>query len=104
MILYEVTVTAEPHLRDAFATYTRTKHIREVLATGCFVSAQFASAESGAFRTSYVASTQEDLDRYLEQHAARMRADFAAHFPSGVAVSRANWEVLEESERRRPGG
>lgn len=96
MIVYEVTVAPESDLRSAFETYMRETHIDEVLATGCFVAAQFVSASSGSYATRYTASTQEDLDRYLEQHAQRLRADFAAHFPTGVTVTREVWEILEE--------
>ena len=96
MIAYEVTATPEPQLRDAYDDYMRRTHIRDVLATGCFVAARFLSAASGQFRVSYIASTQEDLDRYLAQHAQRLRADFAAHFPSGIALTRDVWNVLED--------
>jgi hypothetical protein len=96
MILYEVTVTPDAAIASAFETYMREKHIREVLDTGCFTGARFAAAPGGKYRTSYSAATQEELDRYLRLHAARLRDDFAAHFPAGVAVSRETWQVLEE--------
>ena len=93
---YEVSVVPDEHLRAAFASYMRAKHVREVLDTGCFVEARFAVAEGGKFRTTYVASSPEELERYLGQHAARLRADFADHFPNGVVVTREIWEVVEE--------
>lgn len=95
-VVYEVTATPEPELRGAYESYMRETHIRDVLATGCFVAAQFSAAASGPFRTSYIAARQEELDRYLEQHAHRLRDDFAAHFPSGIAVTREVWTVVEE--------
>jgi hypothetical protein len=96
MILYEVTVTPEAAIATAFETYMREKHIREVLDTGCFTSAQFAAAPAGKYRTSYSAATQEQLDRYLQLHASRLRDDFAAHFPSGMKVGRETWQVVEQ--------
>lgn len=96
MVLYEVTVTPDAHLRDAFERYMREKHIAEVLATGCFVAAQFAAGAEGPFRTTYVAPDQASLDRYLDTHAPRLRDDFARHFPSGVSVTRATWRVIGE--------
>lgn len=96
MLLYEVTARPEAELREALETYMRETHIREVLDTGCFVAAQFASDADGRYRTTYVAGDQAQLDRYLELHAQRLRADFAEHFPSGVTVSREVWRVVEE--------
>jgi len=95
-VLYEVTATPSPELRDAYERYMRETHIRDVLATGCFVAARFSTAASGQCRTSYIASQQEDLDRYFEQHAQRLRDDFASHFPTGVALTRDVWNVVEE--------
>lgn len=97
MLLYEVSVTPEPHLRPSFERYMRGTHIAAVLATGCFVRAHFAVMTEGwKYRTTYVAAAREDLDRYLARHAQRLRDDFGAHFPAGVAVSREVWEVVEE--------
>jgi Domain of unknown function (DUF4286) len=99
MILYEVTAVPEPELRDDYEHYMRETHIRDVLATGCFVGAHLAVTGSGRYRTTYLASAKEHLDRYLERHAHRLRADFAARFRSGVALSREVWSVVEEWER-----
>jgi len=95
-VVYEVTATPEPEIRGAYESYMRKTHIGDVLETGCFVAAHFSVAASGQFRTSYIASQQEHLDRYLEQHAQRLRDDFAAHFPAGIALTRNVWNVVEE--------
>lgn len=96
MILYEVTATPAAHLRSAFESYMRERHIDDVLASGCFVAAHFEDTPAGLFRTTYVANSQEDLDRYLEQHAQRLRAHVAEHFPEGVTFGREVWRVLQE--------
>lgn len=99
MIFYEVTLTPEAHLRDSLETYMRERHIRDVLSSGCFVSARFMAAASGPYRTTYIAAQQADLDRYLAEHAARTRGDFLAHFPDGVAITREVWTTIEEWQR-----
>jgi hypothetical protein len=76
----------------------RETHIPEVLATGCFQAADLVRSSSGRYRTTYVARTQGDLDRYLETHTAALRADFAAHFPEGVTLSREVWVTVERWE------
>lgn len=96
MIWYEVTATPEAEVRAAYETYMRETHIRDVLATGCFVAARFAAASGGRYRSTYVAPDQEHLDRYLDLHAQRLRHDFAVHFPAGVALTREVWQVVEE--------
>lgn len=92
MISYEVTVTVDPPLEASFDDYMTKTHIPEVMATGCFVTAQYYAAD-GRRRTIYLAPSQETLDRYLNSHAASLRDDFATRFPAGVAVSREIWQL-----------
>jgi hypothetical protein len=98
MIAYEVTATVEDSLVGRFERYMRETHIPEVLATGCFQAAVFARSSPGRYRTSYVARTQTDLDRYLERHTAGLRVDFATHFPEGVSLSREVWGTVQRWE------
>ncbi len=95
MIIYEVTVTVGADLIDAYESYMVDRHIPDVLATGCFVSAEM-SQSGEKFRVSYYAETRESLDRYLASDTERLRADFAEHFPDGVAVTREIWDVITE--------
>lgn len=96
LIFYEVTARPEPGVRAAYESYMRQKHVADVLATGCFTGARLAGSADGLYRTTYIAATREDLDRYLDGHAQRLRDDFSAHFPAGIALSREVLEVLRE--------
>lgn len=96
MLTYEVTVTVESGLSDEFERYMRSKHIPEILATGCFIRIFFERADSGAFRTRYVGASRVDLERYLRDHAQAFRGDFAEHFPSGAVAQRENWTLVEQ--------
>ena len=98
MIAYEVTAEMEETLAGRYEQYMRETHIPEVLATGCFQAAVLARSSPGRYRTSYLARTQADLDRYLEHHTAALRADFAAHFPEGVSLSREVWTAVDRWE------
>jgi hypothetical protein len=71
------------------------RHIPDLLATGCFTAASLEKAVPGRYRVRYEASSQRDLDRYLRDHAQRLRADFSKHFPSGVTISREVWQTLQ---------
>ena len=99
MIIYEVTAAVEARLAEAYERYMRQHHIPDVLASGCFRSADFASAAPGRYRMRYEASTDEDLERYLAMHAPRLREDAASRFPEGVVLSREVWTALERWSR-----
>jgi hypothetical protein len=96
VIRYEVRLDADPSQAAAIESYMRDHHIAAVLATGCFVGARFERAESGTFRTTYVAATPGDLDRYMADHATRLRAEFMDRFPDGVTPTRELWNELQE--------
>jgi ribosomal protein RSM22 (predicted rRNA methylase) len=95
MIIYEVTceVTAEGIAR--YEEFMRTTHIRDVLATGCFVRASIAQSMPGRYRVRYTALSLDVLDAYLGNHAPQLRADFAAHLGTSVTVSREVWTELQ---------
>jgi uncharacterized protein DUF4286 len=99
MIIYEVTAVVEARLAEAYERYMRQQHIPDVLATGCFQSADFASAAPGRYRMRYEASTDDDLERYLATHAARLREDAASRFPEGVVLSREVWTAIQRWSR-----
>lgn len=93
MIIYEVTVTVEGDLVGIYEKYMIERHIPDVLITGYFVSAEM-SRIGNKFRVQYRVESQEKLDAYLAADTERLRADFAAHFPTGVSVTREVWEVV----------
>jgi hypothetical protein len=93
-VLYEVTLEVDPALAAAVERYMRETHIPEIWSTGCFRHIRFDHAGPTTFRTCYQAGSQADLDRYLRDHATAFRADVAAHFPTGLSVSRLVWSPL----------
>lgn len=94
MIAYEVTVEVEESLVERYVEYMRARHIPQILATGCFAHAEFNRAQETRFRQRYLANSLGDLERYLEKHAPALRADFAAHFPTGTGATRQIWEEI----------
>jgi Domain of unknown function (DUF4286) len=97
-IQYEVTARVHEDLAVRFSTFMTEKHIRDVLQTGAFLGASFDRLSPTVFRTSYEAASAADLDHYLAQHATRLRADVAAHFPSGIELSRETWTGIAAFE------
>jgi hypothetical protein len=95
MLSYEVTI----HLDDvglaaALEAYMVDKHVGEVFTTGCFIDAHFERTEAQVYRSRYTVASQQLLDRYLTDHAPRLRGDFVLHFPTGVRLSRTVWTQL----------
>lgn len=82
---------ADAATAERYERYMRDRHLRDVLASGCFVEAVLERAGGGKYRARYVAASQADVDRYLNEHTAVLRADFAKHFPVGVQLSREVW-------------
>jgi len=95
MVTYEVTATVEAGLAERYETFMRDTHVPEVFATGCFRAVSFERAESGRYRIRYQAASQADVDRYLREHTARLRAAFVAHFPAGATLSREVWTEIQ---------
>lgn len=94
MITYEVTALVDAALAAQYEEFMTSKHLADVLSTGCFVEAVLERASAGKYRARYVAQTEEDLERYLRDHTAAYRADFAKHFPTGVQLAREVWTEL----------
>lgn len=95
MIRYEVRLEVDPSVAGAVEAYMRDTHIPEIMATGHFVRAHFDRAESGIYRTTYVARDRAAFDQYIERHFARLREDFLAHFPDGIVPARELWTEQE---------
>ena len=95
MVTYEVVADVEPAARERYEAFMRERHIPDVFATGCFRAVAFEHAAGGRYRIRYQASSPDEVDRYLRDHTARLRADFAAHFPSGASLAREVWTELQ---------
>lgn len=95
MIIYEITAVVRNDLIVAYEQYMRERHIPDLLATGYFRGAKFTRSGENRYQIQYEAQDQKTLKKYLENKAENLRADFITHFPSGIEVSRENWEVLQ---------
>jgi len=95
MIVYEVTATVADEHRAEYERYIRDRHIPDLMKTGCFDGAAIERSAQGRYRVRYIAPSRDELDRYMTDHAPRLRADFVEHFPSGADLSREEWIVLE---------
>jgi hypothetical protein len=95
-IHYEVIVVVRDDLVDAWEAYLP-GHVEDVLATGCFEYGEIDRAGAGQYRCRYRAS-EESLERYLREHAPRLRADATARFPEGIETARVVWKRWQRLE------
>lgn len=93
-VTYEVTSIVRVDLCHRWEAYMTGQHVADVLATGCFGEASLGRSAPGRYRMRYEALSRATLQRYLSEHAPRLRAHFAAAFPEGVEVEREVWDVL----------
>lgn len=95
MIVYEVSATVERELVPDYERYMRDQHVPDVIGTGSFTRASIVKAGENRYRIAYEVQDDATLQRYLDEYAPALRADFARHFPTGVELSREIWRVLE---------
>jgi hypothetical protein len=95
---YEVVLTVRADLVAAWEAYLP-GHTEDVMATGCFEAAVIERTDDGRYRCRYTATNQAMLDRYLTEHAPRLRADALAKFPDGVETSRVVWTSVRHFGR-----
>lgn len=103
MVTYEITATVRMDLVDCYERFMRKRHIPDLLATGHFASATFEKSRPGRYRVRYEARSHEALDRYISEHAPRLRAHLQGEFPEGIEITREEWETVESWPRAGTG-
>ena len=106
MIIYEVNLTVDHAIADEYAAWLD-GHIREMLALPGFASAEWLSdvdydASEGSdprWSIRYRLDSHDDLTRYFEQHAERMRAEGLDRFGTQFKATRRILRVHERFER-----
>lgn len=101
MILYNVTVSIDPEIHEEWLHWMKTKHIPDVMATGCFIESRIsrvhAEEEGGmTFAIGYVAPSQEKMDEYTMKHASVLQQEHAQKYSGRFAAFRTMLTILEE--------
>jgi hypothetical protein len=92
-IVYEVTAAVEPALADRFEDYIAERHLPDMMATGCFLSATLTRSVD-RFHMRYMAADRAAFLEYSAEHGERLRADTIRLFPTGVEITRETWDVI----------
>lgn len=87
MIIYNVTVNVEEDIHDEWIEWMKTKHIPDVMNTGCFKTYRMfrlitrQQGETGiTYAIQYEADSWDDYDRYRLQYAPALQKEHAEKF------------------------
>ncbi len=92
MVIYEVNLDIDKDVAAAFADWLK-PHIDEMLEIDGFFRAQWFEVEADAedrvsWSVRYDVYTRDDLQRYFDHHAARMRGDGLRRFEGRFRATR----------------
>lgn len=101
MILYNVTVSIDPQIQEEWLDWMKSKHIPDVMATGCFIEGRISRVhgeeEGGVtFAIAYVSPSQELFETYQQNHAPALQKEHGERFSGQFAAFRTLLTVLEE--------
>lgn len=99
MIVYEVRIVVEPAIEAEYRAWLEA-HIREILAIPGFTGAELLAEDDGGgkpvWTTRYHLEGRDALERYLREHAPRLRADGIARFGDRFQATRRVSELVRE--------
>jgi len=101
MILYNVTVSIDEQIHQEWLDWMRTKHVPDVMGTGCFIESRISRVhgeeEGGmSFAISYLCSSEEKYEEYTSKHAAALQREHMEKYNGKFAAFRTLLTVLEE--------
>ncbi len=106
MIIYNVTILIDSKRESEFIDWMQNKHLKDVLDTGLFSQAIFTrlltetGTEDGVtYATQYYCESQEQLQKYYEEFAPRLRKEGINKFGEDMVGFRTELEVLEVVEK-----
>lgn len=105
-VLYNVTVSIDPTCEAEWLQWMREVHIPEVMSTGCFLESRLSRVngeeEDGAtYAITYVAYSQELLDRYSREFAPALQTAHSSRFAGRFAAFRTTLSVIEHFTHER---
>jgi hypothetical protein len=80
MIIYNVTIKVEKEVANEWLDWLKNEHIPDLLGTGCFLNATILQlldtddSEGPTYAVQYFADSREEVERYLNDYSAAMRA------------------------------
>jgi hypothetical protein len=101
MYLYNVTVNVEDDVHDEWVNWMKTKHIPDVMATGCFVANRMLKLLSEienngtTYSLQYYFNRMEEYVRYQDRFAKALQAEHKEKFKDKFVAFRTLLEIVE---------
>ena len=101
MYLYNVTVNLEDDIHEDWLQWMKSKHIPDVMATGCFVANRMLKVLSeienngSTYSVQYYFNRMEEYVRYQDKYAPALQADFKDRYKDKYVVFRTLLEIVE---------
>lgn len=101
MYIYNVTINVDDSIQNEFLQWIKI-HIKDVLATGKFISARLVQVlveeEMGGttYAVQYTAKSKEILDQYYKDDAPKLRQDSLKKFADKMLAFRTELKVIED--------
>lgn len=100
MFVYNVTVNVEASVSADWINWMKSKHIPDVLATGCFVSNRICKLlnvedEGSTYSVQYTFHTMEDLQRYQQHFAPALQKEHTARYGQKALAFRTLMEIVD---------
>ncbi|GAB4124778.1 MAG: DUF4286 family protein [Raineya sp.] len=100
MIIYNVTVSIDPAIHEEWLNWMLSKHIPDVMQTGCFVEnkvlrlQQTAEGEGITYAFQYILNSMADLERYQAIFAPQLQAEHSQRYKDRFVAFRTILEVV----------
>jgi len=101
MILYNVTISIDPQVKEEWVDWMRTKHIPDVMATGHFKESRISRVrgeeEGGVtYAITYLCYSEERYNTYQKENAPSLQQEHTERFSGKFAAFRTILSVIEE--------
>lgn len=101
MILYNVTVSIDESAEQDWLEWMRSKHIPDVIATGCFLEGRLSrihAEEQGGltYAVSYVVPNKDKFEEYQNHHASALQKEHTDRYNGRFAAFRTMMTIVEE--------
>ena len=98
-VIYNVTVSVDPPIQAQWLSWMLEVHLREMLATGCFLGFRFSELQGPedagpTYTVQYELASAEDLDRYETDVAPTMRDKGLQAFGTKALAFRTTMRVI----------
>lgn len=101
MIIYNVTVNIDAEVHDEWLQWMRSKHIPDVMSSGCFIESKISrihGEEQGgmSYAIQYIAPNQDKLDVYQQLFAPKLQHEHTSKYQGKFAAFRTILSIVEE--------